>query len=402
VAQFAEGLIKMAITLNNARFEMAHESFKRHMQQQSNGIPFINFQHPFLFEDEIRYKLKVYALATDALKLEKWRTWSRSPGKIIRAAQDACKPNVSQNLLVHKYGFENSSERALYKVSASDDIVGLEKQLYDFFLGGPTIPEEFAVRFDGFAEYLRTNHLGCNWSFVAYLAFLLQPQFYFPIRPSRFDELLKYYGVDQSISGHVSWERYSILLQFAEALKSKLAVHGNLNAIEIQSYMWEIGDLIEKEKITSADSWPAIDLGDELRNRIQRAGERERIGLLGEQFVYEQEKTKLASAARPDLASKVSMVSAESGFGFDILSFTPSGQELHIEVKTTTRSQNYDDVFWLSDYEKQIAEQDEQWTIYRVWSIDTEPTYAKIGNVIRENPTAWELTASSWYVRRKM
>lgn len=236
----------MVITLDSANFEMAHESFKRHMQQQSNGIPFINFQHPFLIKDEIAYKWKVYADATKALKLVKWRTWRRSPGKIIQATQDACKPNVSQNLLVHKYGFKNSSECSLYKVSVSDEIIGLENQLYDFFLGGPTIPAEFAVRFDCFAEYLRTNHLGCHWSFVAYLAFLLQPQSYFPIRPSRFDELLEYYGVDQSISGHVSWERYSILLQFAEVLKSKLAVYGNLNAIEIQSYMWAIGDLIEK------------------------------------------------------------------------------------------------------------------------------------------------------------
>jgi len=66
--------------------------------------------------------------------------------------------------------------------------------------------------------------LGCKWSFLAYLAFLLHYQVYFPILPSRFEALLHFYGIKESISGHVSWERYSILLELAEVLKGFMTI----------------------------------------------------------------------------------------------------------------------------------------------------------------------------------
>lgn len=229
---------------------------------------------------------------------------------------------------------------------------------------------------------------------------MLQPQTYFPIRPSRFDRLSKYYGVNNTVSGYVSWKRYSILLDLAESLRSKLALYGNLNAIELQSYMWVVSYLIEEEGVPTWEVMPNLDFSAELKSRVQRASEKERIGLLGERFIYEIEKSKLDTAGRSDLSTKVRFVSAEAALGFDILSFAPDGQEIHIEVKTTSRSRDNDDGFWLSDFEKETAERDETWIICRVWSIDREPTYAYLGNIVREKTTEWKLTASSWYIRR--
>lgn len=75
-----------------------------------------------------------------------------------------------------------------------------------------------------------------------------------------------------------------------------------------------------------------------LARKIDQA-ERDRrnreLGQLGEQFVFEVEKKKLAH--RPDLAERVSWDSQTKGdgLGYDIASFDENGHELFIEAKTT-------------------------------------------------------------------
>ncbi|MCK4814520.1 DUF3883 domain-containing protein, partial [bacterium] len=135
--------------------------------------------------------------------------------------------------------------------------------------------------------------------------------------------------------------------------------------------------------------------------RRNRAKERERIGLLGEEFVYEREMEKLKKAGRSDLANQVEPTFlCKVDFGFDIFSFNPDGIERHIEVKTTARSQDNDDGFWLSEKERVQAEQDACWVVYRVWNIDLSPKYENLGNIIRDKNENWEMSASNWYVRR--
>jgi len=381
---------------------MAHQTFLDHMKQNSKGVPFTSFQHPFLIDDEIAYKWETYSRAKKVLRLDKWDDWREMTGQIISAVTDACHSSVSENLLEHRYGSKDSSEGALYRVSTPEEKAGLEAQLFDFFKGGSKTPDEFGQRFDNFAEYLRQNHLGCNWAFVAYLAFLLSPQLYFPVRPSRFDPLLKYYGIDQDISGYVSWERYSLLLEVADILKSKLALYNPTSALEIQSYMWVVSYLVKDGPVSDRPIDAVPDFEIELETRRRRAAEKERIGLLGEYLVYEQERRNLESAGRTDLANRVQFVAADASLGFDILSFTSAGQELHIEVKTTTRARNQDNGFWLPDSEKQRAEQDSYWTIYRVWNIDTDPTSENIGNIVQDSSADWDLATSTWRVNPRV
>lgn len=204
----------MPLHIDNEKFALAHETFKQHMLRKSQGIPFINFQHPFLISDEIAYKWGVYDRASRLLNLSRWRSWRKKPGNIIRATKEACR--ASENLLEHKYGPQKYSESALYKVAGTRQVEELESRLFDFFLGGLNTPTEFAPRFDALADHLRENRLGCKWDFVAYLAFLSRPQTYFPIRSTYFNTLLDYYGAEEHISGYVSWERYRLLLDLAE------------------------------------------------------------------------------------------------------------------------------------------------------------------------------------------
>jgi hypothetical protein len=364
-----------------------------------NREPFINFKHSFLLRGEIDYKREALVLGRRALQLHQWHQWRSETGRILQAAKEACKQKNSANLLEHRYG-QQGSYKALYRVKTADEIRDLESALFDFFLGGDSSPDSFAVRFDQFANYLRANSLGCNWDFVAYLAFLYNPQRYFPIRSTRFDSLLKFYKVPQSIAGHVIWDRYQVLLDLAEELKEKLSFYGTADAIEIQSYMWVVSYLIKEGKVSPHRPSVPFDPDAELTKRVKSAAEKERIGLQGERFVLDKEIDRLKRAGRNDLASKVRIVAVEGDSrGFDILSFTLDENELHIEVKTTTRSPTNDNGFWLSNNEKKVAEQDNKWVVYRVWNIDTTPTCENLGNIVRKDSEEWELTPSTWYVK---
>ena len=93
----------MPISLDLTRFEQGHELFLAHMLKKA-GEPFANFNHPFFYEDEIRYKLKTIQRADDALQLEKWTQWRAEPGRIFAAVDEACSPRISANLLHHRHG----------------------------------------------------------------------------------------------------------------------------------------------------------------------------------------------------------------------------------------------------------------------------------------------------------
>ncbi len=393
----------MPIQIDYKKFEQGHEAFLQYMLTQSDGEPFVNFQHSFLVADEIEYKKIVYGKAKDALSLENWPDWKKRPKEIIEAVKISCSPSVSRNLLYHQKGFQNSSEAALYRVETDGEIRRLTEQLINFFLAGPSTPIDFGPRFDSLANYLRQNSLGCNWRFLAYLSFLLNNEFYFPIVPENFDALLDFYEIDRRISGYVSWERYEILLEMAKLLKQKLAIYGQASMIEIQSYMWVVSYLVKEETIPTIPKIAPPDYDAELKIRQNRAQERERIGLLGERYIFEQEKRKLNEIGRHDLASRVELISLRNeASGYDVLSFTPTEEEIHIEVKATSYPPNRDPGFWLSDGEKLQAENDVCWCLYRVWGIDTSPTFENLGNIILNRNENWELTPSNWYVRSNL
>src|SRR5688572_21474945 len=110
----------MRIHIDNDKFETAHEIFKQHLLQQSDGVPFTDFDHPFLVDEEVSYKWRVYNEARLVLNLNKWYQWKKMPGKIIQATKDACK--ASFNLLDHRHGPQGYSGSALYRVNELEQI----------------------------------------------------------------------------------------------------------------------------------------------------------------------------------------------------------------------------------------------------------------------------------------
>ncbi len=389
----------MALHIDENAFARGHEAFKKRMLENSRaGAPFTSFGHDFLLRDEISYKHAVYVAATEVLDVPRWPIWKRTPGKILAAVKKACSPKISRNLLEHRWN--HGSYAALYRVNPDKEVQGLEEELCALF-SGSTSPAQFGPRFDTFTAYLRAHRLRCPWPFPTYLAFLISPGTYFPVRPKRMDLLLKSYGITQKIAGSVTWDTYSVLLELAEVLRQKLIAYGPGTAIELQSYMWEVSFLIEHGLVPARLPPRHVDFDEELSRRIRAAHRRERIGLEGERHVLEEERRRLERAKRSDLARRASLVSANGGeSGYDICSFEVTGSEIHIEVKTTASTLDEDQGFYLTERERQQATSDSCWTVYRVSSIDTSPRIEVLGNVVTDADSKWDLSPSGWLVRR--
>ena len=380
-------------------FEAAHEAFLRHMKANApHGESFVSFDHPFIQSDEIEYKNLVIARGHEALQLSRWKSWAKQTGQILVAVRKACSPGVSANLLEHRFG-ASGSYKALYRVKNDPEIEPLETQLLDFFIGGPMSRAAFAPRFDKFADYLRDEKLESNWAFVAYLAFLADHRRYFPILPTQFERLLRYYGLEGQLVGRVKWHRYVLLLDLAEELKTRLSEYGPINMISVQSYMWVVSGLIRDEKVEDIPPAEIFNYQAELNRRQRSALENERIGMKGERHVESEERNRLFQAGRIDLASSVRLVSSDPSRGYDLLSFELDGKEIHVEVKTTTRSQAADIGFYLSSYEKSVATTDPYWRIYRVWEIDVEPIILDLGNIINNPIESWIMEPSTWKIK---
>jgi hypothetical protein len=125
------------------------------------------------------------------------------------------------------------------------------------------------------------------------------------------------------------------------------------------------------------------------RDRRNRA-----LGRAGEEFVLDLERRQLAGLGRQDLSSRIRWVAEEEGdgAGYDVLSFTPAGGELLLEVKTTNGSARTP--FFLSRNELQVSkERPEDWRIYRVHLFATSPKIFTLAppfdGVLHLRPELW-------------
>lgn len=91
------------------------------------------------------------------------------------------------------------------------------------------------------------------------------------------------------------------------------------------------------------------------------------IGFLGEKIVLKYEKNRLSND--PDLSQRIEHVSQTKGdgLGYDILSFDSQGNEIFIEVKTTTQGKNTP--FYMSSNEVSFANKHpDNYFLYRVYN----------------------------------
>lgn len=113
----------------------------------------------------------------------------------------------------------------------------------------------------------------------------------------------------------------------------------------------------------------------------KQAERKAQIGLEGEKFVLSKEKEKLAQFGihRKGYPNHVSLSSNQKGY--DILSLDKEGNEIFIEVKTTTRKGEdpSSKIFFISSNEvKTYEENKSKYKLYRVYDIENNPEIEKL------------------------
>ena len=130
---------------------------------------------------------------------------------------------------------------------------------------------------------------------------------------------------------------------------------------------------------THSNMPPAIDLAkvSALAAKFdvaERDARNRKLGQLGEERVFNNERAILRSAGRSDLAKEVRWVSKEDGdgAGYDIASFEPEGTPRWIEVKTTNGWERTP--FHLTRNEIAVADANrDTWHLIRLWNFAREP-----------------------------
>ncbi len=110
------------------------------------------------------------------------------------------------------------------------------------------------------------------------------------------------------------------------------------------------------------------------------------LGKLGEKRILLSERARLAEAGRKDLAHKVKWVSQEEGDGegYDILSFSDSGAERLLEVKTTT-GYRYTP-FYLTENERLLSqERPQEFRLMRLYDFIRQPRVFRLAPPLEES-----------------
>lgn len=393
------------VALDRNKWRRLHDAFERRMLENSpDGAPFTGFSHQFLVDDELDYKRRIAANAERTLALATWQAaWSGS-GRILERVRETCASGVSKNLLGRtsdRYGPQNGPARALHRDMDRAELAELERALFAFFRGGPLSRAALGSRFDDLVSYLKLRRLGCSWPFLSYLTFVANPRLFFPVQPSPIQALLSYLGDDTKIERRISWDTYDHLLDVADELRTLLVAFDPADAIEIQSYMYVLGAIVQEGVPRMVRRSGREDRASILQALQARAAERVRTGLDGELFVLAQERERLRRASRSDLAERARLVSAESdSYGYDVLSFAADGTERHIEVKTTRATGSFDAPIWLTENERATALTDPAWTLVRVLDIDGSAEAVDLGNPVLHAADRWILTPASWTLAR--
>lgn len=161
--------------------------------------------------------------------------------------------------------------------------------------------------------------------------------------------------------GKLERKEYGIQLGKLQTLASHLQVP--LDAI--------VHDRMELA-IASLHTAPVIDHASKIRlcnTQLKRLDN----GLRGEEFVLAKERKRLAGTPYENAVDP--HYALDPSFGFDLLSFTPDGNRIYIEVKTTSDKKNTP--FFMSANERAFmefcAETGRSYELHRVFDIDRKP-----------------------------
>lgn len=139
------------------------------------------------------------------------------------------------------------------------------------------------------------------------------------------------------------------------------------------------------EKNTITESAPPLKKGkkdgvstDQFQSRkitdyAAKDSKNRKLGLAGEELVFENEKMKLIAMGKNDLAMRVRHISKDEGdgAGYDILSFDEGGNEKFIEVKTT-KGDKYSQFYASINEVRFSSMHSDSYYLYRLYNFNEE------------------------------
>lgn len=193
---------------------------------------------------------------------------------------------------------------------------------------------------------------------------------------------------DDEIIGDVDDEDYKIYQEYfkRKELKDKKA-----------NYEKEINDELKNENDAEEDE------NYEDNYYISKHIYNTKLGELGEEFVYNIEKNSVA-VFNKDYADKVEHVSKLYGdkYGYDISSIDINGNNLKIEVKTTTG--DCDTPFYISKNELRFLKENENEgaILYRVYNFNEETKTGQIKKITaQEILNNYEMDTKQYFIQKK-
>lgn len=200
-----------------------------------------------------------------------------------------------------------------------------------------------------------------------------------------------------------------ICLECSKVLKKKFinSKETRINNVIVERLKIEDDMDLSKYVFTFDELRNQLNDQEDLRNKLNNYFEelqkfKNKVGVLGERYVYEKEKQNLIGTKYHDMVDISPSNSPNKGF--DILSYDLEGNELYIEVKTEAYSDND---FYISENERikglELTKNNKKYLIYRVHNIlakdKNDISMDKIENIFEKKE--YDFTPCNWRVIKK-
>lgn len=333
--------VQPSLRVSVSKLKSCLEGFRARILE-ADGKPFESFSTGTPGDEE-GYKAILAAIARQRLAIGNWKVDQVGDGTIwdrvvsaIQVKEDSSSNTPENNLVSwQRFGLPGSLDELANK---PDKLFRVESLLFDFYKDELEAPEAF----DGLVE-----ELGRQYPLMAYLFFIKDPDRYLPIAPQTFDEFFSSIGVNLQTNLRCSWENYRQYLEVISQVRDFLREEqsDNISLLDAHSFCWMVARQHLQPESTSilpvlrrptpADSEPATSKRSREPDWLALHKARMLLGKQGEEIAYEAEQNRLKAEGHPELAEKVSIISDDHTYGFDIFSYETDGSQRLIEVKAT-------------------------------------------------------------------
>lgn len=364
------------MTINKYLLEEKFQEWKDFIETK-DGKNFTSFSSSEYLGEQENYKRTLEQTARKILDIKSWNQSNIGTGQIVKRVIGAIEidttfdgEKIKNNLVfTSQHSYTNRPHQKLLDAQESGDTNELETVLFNFYTNGA--PDSVS-----FEELTRI--LGKKYPLISYLFFIKNKRKYLPISPTNFEKGFGQFNVNVKFSHQCSWDNYILYIDLIKQVKDFLSdeLDENIELIDAHSFIWILTRQMDvARKITSlkyevvVSKFDADYIKEESKNllvgkevsmyteedRVDGDKVKKFIGDEGEYHVLQYEIQKLKKCGLVDLSEQIERVSKNSdAHGYDIKSYNKDGQEIKIEVKTTTsRAKQF--TFYLSRHELKTA-----------------------------------------------